>query len=182
MKFVSLVVNSSADSEREADVEVLSEEGGEVEGERGEGGKGEGETGVEGESSEMSEGVTSVASETICETEGESEKAINSETSKKVIQRRLTYSVSPEPHTRLSAPRKSVPLPSSPPPDDVVVATPTSGSRKRRRTHSVSPTSSLLLQSGTISLDTAVAVSTSEKGERFVLTVFVSCWCDVVFC
>ena len=107
----------------------------------------ENETRSEAEDCEMEEDVPLAKSDTLYEGDRGIAKSV------RVCDRRLTYSISPEPSATLSR------LPGNDPvlsPPDNVVATPTSGSRKRRRTHSISPSSSLL-QSGTISLDTATA-------------------------
>ena len=117
---------------------------------------------------EIGDGVPSVSSEpreSVEEThepvqEGEGDEMTTEQ--ERVRDRRITYSVSPKQPTNTSPNLDNACLH-----DDGVamatdnnrlrddgVATPTSGSRKRRRTHSVSPSSSLLL-SGTISLETA---------------------------
>ena len=124
---------------------VHKEEGGMEEEEEG-GIEETGETGNEGEISRMDEDVP-LASNLHKEDETEKPETVRN--------RRLTYSLSPEPTPTLTP---CGPAPLLSPPNDVV--TPTSGSRKRRRTHSISPSSSLL-QSGAISL---VTMTTPASG------------------
>ena len=115
----------------------------------------ENETRNEAENCEMEEDVPLANSDTLYEGgRGIAE-------SERVRERRLTYSISPEPSATLSRLHGNDPVLSPP---DNVVATPTGGSRKRRRTHSISPSSSLL-QSGTISLDTVTASAPLALGD-----------------
>ena len=139
------------------------------------------------ESGEMGDGVPSVSSEpreSVEEPhepvqEGEGEEMTTEQ--ERVRDRRITYSVSPKqptntsPHTCLHDDGVAMATDNNCLHDNGV-ATPTSGSRKRRRTHSVSPSSSLLL-SGTISLETADSTANAApevpSGVRSVSSCFM---------